>query len=350
MSVSPDRPNRCWSSPPVAFYAIGLGLLLLYLIRDVITIVFVAWIIAAAIRPLADRLSRIPRALAILIPYLLLLALLVTLGYLVVPPFVAEFRTLGTNLPAYVERTQTTLHGIEAWLESYGVPNPLTEQAAAIASWSQSAAGFLVRLPIAALNVVIGTFATIAIGFYWLLHRDETVESLCTWLWPSKAERARAIFDRAESQMGAYVRGLLILGVAVGGVTLVGLLILRVPYAVVLAVLAGVLELLPTMGPILASIPAILVALTISPLLALGVAVLCFGIQQLENYILVPRIHQHAVGLPPLAILVAVLIGSTLAGLTGAILAVPVAALIALAVEESRRPEPGEELRMKNEE
>lgn len=323
----------------VAFYAIGLALLFLYLIREIITIAFVAWIIAAAVRPAADKLDRrLPRALAIFIPYLALLGFVVVIGLLVVPPFVAEFRALGTSLPTYVDQAQSTIHGIEAWIESYGVPNPLREQAAEFSRWAQQAAMFLVRLPFLALNALVGTFAVIAIGFYWLLNREQTVTWLCELLRPGAPARARALFDLAEAQMGAYVRGLLILGVTIGVVTLVGLLALRVPYAVVLAVVAGILELLPTIGPIISSIPAILAALTISPVLAIGVAVMYFAVQQLENYVLVPRVHHESVGLPALAILLAVLIGSTIGGLAGAILAVPVAALIALLLEDIRRP------------
>lgn len=318
-----------------AFYGVGLALVVLYLIRDVITLIFIAWIIAAALRPPVDWLQRwMPRGLAILIPYLTLLSGIGLLGFLIVPPFIAEFRSLAVNIPDYVARGQSTLSGVDEWLRSHGVPSPIGEQAAQLSRGLEQAALFLIRLPLAAFSVVIGTFATVAIGFYWLLSRDQSVDWLCRTLRPGNPQRAKHIFNQAELQMGSYVRGLVFLGIVIGVVTLVGLFVLRVPYAVVFAVIAGVLELLPTIGPILSAIPPILAALTISPLLALGVALLYLAIQQLENYVLVPRVHEQSVGLPPLVILLAVLIGSTIGGIVGAILAVPVAALIALLVEE----------------
>jgi predicted PurR-regulated permease PerM len=226
------------------------------------------------------------------------------------------------------------LAGVDAWLQANGIPGTVEDQVAQAARGLNQFAVFLIRLPLTAFSVILGTFATVAIGYYWLLSREEAVDWLCRTLRRGNPERARVLFDRAEFQMGSYVRGLVFLGVVIGMMTLIGLLVLRVPYAVVFAVIAGVLELLPTIGPIISAIPAVLAALTVSPVLALGVMLMYFAIQQLENYILVPRVHEQSVGLPPLVILLAVLVGSTIGGVTGAILAVPVAALIALIIED----------------
>jgi predicted PurR-regulated permease PerM len=319
----------------LAFYGIGLALVAIYLIRDVLTLLFVAWIIAAALRPAVDWLDRwMPRGVAILIPYLGLIGSLVAFGYLIVPPFIGEFRDLSVSLPKYLAQVQAAMTGVDDWLRANGIPGALEDQVAQAARSLNQVAVLLIRLPVAAFSVILGTFATVAIGYYWLLSHEAAVGWLCRTLRPGNPERARIVFDRAELQMGSYVRGLVFLGFVIGLLTLVGLFVLRVPYAVVFAVIAGVLELLPTIGPILSAIPAVLAALTISPVLALGVALMYLAIQQLENYILVPRVHEQSVGLPPLVILLAVLVGSTIGGIPGAILAVPVAALIALIIEE----------------
>jgi predicted PurR-regulated permease PerM len=319
----------------IAFYAIGLGLVVLYLIREVITLLFIAWIIAAALRPAVDWLDRwMPRGVAILIPYLGFVGTVAAFVYLIVPPFIGEFRELSISLPGYMDQAQAALTVFDDWLRANGIPGTLEDQVAQAARGLNQAAVYLIRLPLAAFSVILGTFATVAIGYYWLLSREQAVEWLCCALRPGNPESARIVFNRAELQMGSYVRGLVFLGFVIGIFSLIGLLILRVPYAVVFAVIAGVLELLPTIGPILSAIPAVLAALTISPLLGVGVALLYLAIQQLENYILVPRVHEQSVGLPPLVILLSVLVGSTIGGITGAILAVPVAALIALVMEE----------------
>jgi predicted PurR-regulated permease PerM len=277
-----------------------------------------------------------PRGLAILLPYLALLGSLGLLGFLVIPPVISEVSALSTNLPRYVDGIQKTLSIMDSWLQENGVPSPVGQQTAQISQALQQAALLLIRLPILALNAVLGVFAVLAIGFYWLLSRDASVDWIARVVRPNDPQRIRRVFDRAESQMGSYVRGLIFLSLVIGGVTLVGLLVLRLPYAIVLSVVAGVLEMLPTIGPILSAVPAVLIALSYSPLLAVGVALLYLGIQQLENYILVPRVHQQSVGLPPLIILLAVFIGSTVGGIVGAILAVPVAALLSLLIDELR--------------
>jgi len=126
-----------------------------------------------------------------------------------------------------------------------------------------------------------------------------------------------------EDKLGAWLRGQIVLSLAIGVITWFVLTILGIPFALPLAILAGFLEIIPTIGPIIAAIPAVIVAFAISPFMGLVVMLAYVGIQVAENNILVPKIMQKAVGLNPVVILVAILIGANLMGIIGALLSIP---------------------------
>lgn len=144
----------------------------------------------------------------------------------------------------------------------------------------------------------------------------------------------RKMMIKIEEKLGAWLRGQLFLSIIIGLVSYIGLLIFNIPYALPLALLAGVMEIIPVIGPIISAIPAVLIALTISPILALGVAAMYFVIQQLENHLIVPQVMKRAVGLNPLVVILAIAIGSRILGFAGALLAVPLAVVIQIIAAE----------------
>ena len=135
---------------------------------------------------------------------------------------------------------------------------------------------------------------------------------------------------RMQEKLGAWLRGQIILMIVVGVLTYIGLLILGVKYALVLAIFAGIAEIVPYAGPIIAAVPAIGIGLTMSPFKGMIVALLYFGIQQIENAVLTPKIMQKSVGLNPVVSLFALMVGFKFAGLVGALLAIPVATIVAV--------------------
>ena len=142
------------------------------------------------------------------------------------------------------------------------------------------------------------------------------------------------LFDRVKQRLGLWLRGQLLLGAVVAVLSYVGLLLLHVKFALVLALLAGVTELIPVIGPFIGAVPAVLVAASDHALLGLWVALLYVGIQQLENHLLVPRIMAEATGLNPIAVIVAILAAAKLAGIVGVLLAVPAAIIVKVLVDE----------------
>ena len=142
------------------------------------------------------------------------------------------------------------------------------------------------------------------------------------------------VVAKVENGLGRWVRGQLILSLIVGVLTYIGLTILGIPFALPLALIAGIFEIIPIIGPIIASIPAILVGLTIAPFLGLAVASLFLIIQQLENNLIVPMVMSKVIGLQPPVVIVALLIGVKLAGIGGAFLAVPILVVVKIVVKE----------------
>lgn len=326
-----------------AFWGIALGLYFLYAVRDVLMILFIAWIVAAGLRPGVEQMERrMPRAAAVLLVYLAFFSGLGLLGWLIVPPLVVQTADLISRAPVFIQQAQQLVAAVQDRLAVLGLRLDLAQQLASLASYAGQAAQAAINVPIVAARILFDAVAVLVVGFYWLTTRERAIGWLAEVFWPRNPEEGRSLIERAEDQLGAYVRGLAVLALSVGGATLIGLLLLGVPYAVPLAVLAGVLELLPIIGPIIAAVPGIIIAALRAPLLGLGAVVLYIAIQQLENYVLVPKVHEKAIGLQPLVVLVAVLLGSSLAGISGAIVAVPVAALVALIIEEvrQRRPAP----------
>ncbi|MCC7103567.1 MAG: AI-2E family transporter [Chloroflexi bacterium] len=318
-------------------YGIGFGAYFVYTVRGVLLVLFVAWLVATALdTPVAWLSRRLPRGLAILVCYVVLILAMVGLGSLVLPPLIAQSRDLLFDFPTYADHAESFLGGWQAWLHEHGVDVDWRQEALRLTQYADEALLAVFRLPLAAFSAALSALAVLVLALYWLLERDTALAWLIDLFWPNCPERAARLLTRAETRLGAYVRGLAVLALAVGAATYVGLLVLRVPYALPLAVIAGLLALLPTIGPIISAIPAVIIAATQSPTLALLTAGLYLLVQQLENYLLVPRIHQAAVGLNPLAVLIAVLCGAAFAGIAGAILAVPVAALLGLAANEVR--------------
>lgn len=160
------------------------------------------------------------------------------------------------------------------------------------------------------------------------------LESRIASLFVGREERVRKLITNIQEKLGSWFRGQLFLSAVIGGLSFIGLTILDIPYAIPLALMAGIMEVVPVIGPIISSFPAILVALTISPILGLIVGVMYFVIQQLENHLIVPQVMKKAVGLNPLVVILTIAVGSRLLGFAGALLAVPIAVVIQILVTE----------------
>ncbi len=301
------------------------ALLMLWLLARPPTLLLIAIIIAQALTPIVARLDRwISRGIAVVLVYLALLLLAGGLGWLVIPPLVAEARILVENAPMLVDQSRAWLNGIDA------------ASADRVAAAAQSAVNrfsdVILSLPFVLFSSVIDVVLIVFMSIYWLIATPALSRFALSLFPPEHRQRAGSVLGAMGQTMGGYVRATAINGLIIGVMTYVGLLVIGVEYMLVLAVLAGLGEFLPVIGPILAATPATAVAALESPQQAVIVTVFFIALQQLESNLLVPIIMRSQADVPPLLSLFALLGGSTLAGILGAVVAIPLAGALRVLV------------------
>jgi predicted PurR-regulated permease PerM len=295
-------------------------------LSHVIVLIVFGIVIAFALAPIVERIGRrTGRSIAVLLTALI--ALIAVVGALVAlaVPLVRETAELAREVPRVVAMASSNEPINVAGIEISGEVRQRigAELGARVGDWSQEAAR-------AALRVGAGIFdflIVFVLGIYFLA----SAPAVRRWVDGIVPTKQRAEFRRIELEaarlFGRYIRGQLLLGLIIGTVSAIAYLVLGVPYAVFLGVLAGILELVPIAGPIVAGAVAALVSLTEPFPLVIWVVLAATAIQQLENHLLVPRIAGNAVGLHPIAALLAVLVGVEVAGVVGALFAVPLTGL-----------------------
>lgn len=286
-----------------------LGLWLLYFIRDVLFLLFIAFILMSALRPLVVRLERfkIPRVISILLIYVLAFVFFGLAFAGIIPSLLSQTSRLITAMPTFLTKVAPTL-GIDLKL--------LTAQIAPISE-------NIVNITLGIFNNILTTLTILILTFYFLLERRHTERYLVEFMGEEAAQKIVSLGILIEQRLGAWVAGELLLMTIIGIFSYIGLTLLHVDYALPLAIFAGLLEAVPMIGPIISAIPAILVALSSSPVLAFSVTALYVIIQQVENNAIVPFVMKKSVGISPVLTIVALLVGGRLAGIVGAILAVP---------------------------
>lgn len=320
------------------FFAFALGLLFLFTIRSIIFYVFFAVIVAAALRPPVQMLSRrCPYCLALAAVYLSILGVLVLTLVLVIPIIVAEVANLIVSLPQLIESAQPAIDAFAAFSNRFGAVFDLSGQIGNLLGQTTSLAPNVIALPGKVFDTYLSIFSVIALSFYWLLARDQIIEWMVAFLPRERRGPVLEFVELTERRLGAYVSGLLLVSAVVGVMTFIGLSLLGVRFALLLALFAAGLEVIPIMGPIFAAVPIVLVAASQSLLLGGITLVFFIIIQQLEGYVIMPIVQERAIRLNPFVILLAILIGATLAGITGALLAIPIALTLSTVLDELRK-------------
>lgn len=299
-----------------------LGLRLLFEVRQILLLLFISFVLISSLNPLVDGLERIkiPRPIGIFLIYLAIIATIALIIVGVAPLVVAQTITFSQRLPDILHQFQALGLGRESVSTQLGQ------------LWS---------VPLDLLKVTVDLFSNLlnfvvvaAITFYLLLERKNLDQTLLNFFGPEGQRHAKRIVELLERKLGGWVRGEFILMTTVGLFSYVGFKFLGIEFALPLAVLAGVLEIVPNIGPIIAAVVAVIGALSISPVVALAVLAWAFIIQQVEAHILVPKIMQSATGVHPVVSIVALLVGLKLAGTSGAILAIPLVLVLDVALKE----------------
>lgn len=312
------------------------ALYLVYQVRNVIGLLFVAVFFALAIAPAVNWLDahRVPRWLAILLVYLGIASAIFGIGLLVVPPMVEGIDDLSNDLPGYVDdlRENETFREYD---DRYEITDKLTQQAEELPSKLGDAAGTLRDVTVGVFSRFVQLFSILVITFFLLMEGNRIVEFGYRQLSPQRQARARTIAADVSSAISGYVFGAFVISTLNGIVSYTTLTILDIPFAVPLAILMAFFGLVPLVG---ATIGGILVGIVVafvsfpSGLIA-WVAVLVLY-QQVENNLIQPLVYGRAVQVHPLVILIAVLLGASLLGILGALVAIPASAAIQSVVRD----------------
>ncbi len=310
---------------------IGLLLWFLWVIRDVLLLFLIAVIIASAIDPVADFLQkrRIPRVLSVLFVYVLFLGTIALVGFLLVPPMTEQFNQI-RNQDVY--ETFTSKIGVYRESLSHSsigrsIDNSLKEIA-------NNLGGTLFQTTKGVLTGIVSIITVLVISFY-LAIEENGMKNFVKHLAPYKYQAyITRLVNKIQLKMGAWVLGQLILSAVIFGLVFIGLVILKVKFALVLALLAGLFEIVPYIGPFISGAVAIFFAFLQSPALALAVLILWIVTQQLEGHVIVPIVMSRSVGLNPVLIILGILIGGTLGGLVGTLIAIPVISGISVFIED----------------
>lgn len=311
-----------WSIAKIVL--IVLGIWFLYLIRDVIFIVFVASLLATIITPAVNYLEKrkFPRWAGVLIIYLCIVLVLVLVGLAIIPAVIEQGGLLISQFPELLKSLLDKV-SIESRAE-------FTDLFSNWLSKSTLSGKTVFSLLGTVAGQTISFFMILVIAFYLSIKR-RVVRSFLDSIIPSKyQEFLQHFFSSTQKEIGAWARGVLLLILFVGVMSYIGLSILGVKYALTLAVIASLTELIPYVGAALGVIPAAAIAFTQSPTLGLLVIILYLIIQQIESVLLSPYVMHRVVGIDPLVVILALLIGGKLAGPAGMILAVPTATILSI--------------------
>jgi predicted PurR-regulated permease PerM len=301
---------------------------------------FVAILVSVAVRPLVARLERAlgGRLLAAAIVHVLVVGAIVAVAFTALPVVLEQVRALLDDLPGHYRGLREALLGADAdTLRRIGRALPRALDLRAATPTADAVPAALATLRSALWLALTGT-AVLVMSFYATLDGELVVRSLIALIPLERRGAARGFLDEAGARLAGFIRGQLIVCAAVGALALVAYELIGLPNALALAVLAGVLEAVPVIGPVLGAIPAGIVALAIDPTLALWVAASTVVIQVAENAFLVPRVMDKAVGVNPIVTILAVTGFGSVLGVVGGLLAIPLAALIQLVLDRTVMP------------
>lgn len=310
-----------------------LLLIFLYVIRDVLAVVLVSVIIVAAMSPLVARLSklRIPRSVSVLAIYLVFFGFLGLLVSLIVPQVASQIRDIAQDAPQFVERASEIFGRLPQHENiARGIETSLKNVSENLAESTTNVLGAIFKI----FGEIV-TFFVILVLVLYISVAEGGIKAFFKSITPKAyEEKVKRIMEKVQVKIGHWVRGEALLMLAVGILVFVGLKILGIKYALTLAVIAGLLEIVPVMGPLISSIPAIIIGFAQSPILGLLAAILYIVVQQAENHLLVPTVMGKTTGIPPVVVIISLLIGAKLLGILGILLAVPVAVILSVFVEE----------------
>jgi predicted PurR-regulated permease PerM len=322
--------------------AVGCACFLVWRVQEVLFLLMLAILLATAIEPLVKILRRGPfsRGAGVLAIYTLIIVLIGLPTYALMPSVLAEAAAFTTSLPDRLEQLRPYADGLHPALLAGMASRALDSVVQAVQAPQQPAQEQIVQAGTTLGHTLLSFVTVFVLAYYWLVERASLKRVILRAVPARQARGVNTVWLEVEEKLGGWVRGQLILMLAIGVMASLGYALLGLPNPVLLGVVAGLLEIVPMIGPFIAFAPAVLVALAVAdPGRALLVAGYALIIQQIETNVLVPRVMGRTVGISPLTVLVGILIGAALAGLPGAFLAVPLAGALQVILAHMLRSE-----------
>ena len=321
--------------------AIGVALVagviaLVFAAGKVLLLVFVAVILASGLQPVIGWIrahSPIGRGPAILVVYGLFLAIVVGMALVVLPAAIAQFERTLSSLPPFFDRARTWAAEIRPSGLGRGITALIDGAAALIRPTGAPSSGQVVQVGLTVAEALTSILTLLTVVYFWLTEHARLQRYALAFVRQGRRTRVRSVWNQAEARLGMWVRAQLILMGAIGLSIAIAYTLLGVPSAVLLGLVAALAEGIPIVGPLLGAIPAVILAATVSPQLAVEVAGVYIVLQIIEGNVLVPLVMRNTVRISPFLVILSILVGAAAGGFIGALLAVPIAAMGEVVIE-----------------
>ncbi len=329
--------NRRMLTTVLTVTGVAIAVAALWAARDALMLIYVSALIAMGFSPLVrlierpERRSRIPRWLAILAIYMAIISVFALIGLLVVPPLVAQATEFWAQLPANFNRFQTFLISKKLMVHRVTLEEAVQN---APAGTGGNAVGTVLIAISSLIGGVFGLITILILSFYLMLEAETMFAYFMRFVPIARRGDVAGAAREAVLKVSAWLRAQFVLAGMMGSFAAVGLGIMGVPYFYVVAAIAAIGETIPIVGPVIGGITAVAVSLTVSTQLAVSAGIFFLVLHQLEANILVPKIMERRVGVSPVAVMAALLVGGALWGLVGAILAIPTVAVLSIVVDQ----------------
>ena len=336
----------------------------LYSMLHILLLLFIAILLGTAIEPVVNWLRRGPfnRSTGILIVYTGLFIMIALIGWLTLPVILQQVGELGNSLKLTSQQMEDEVskwdpgvirqqgllfsQALEAIGTQFGQPEPPPTNLPTDGEAAEQTVAAAAQTAVVLAEIFFAFITIFVVAFYWLSERTLIKRAIMSWLPASRANRVRRVWDDIEVKVGGWVRGQLFLMAIVGALSAVGYFVMGIQYWPALALFIAIAEAIPLVGPYIGTAPAILVALT-QPgggfEKALMVVAFAIILQTVEGNVLVPRVMKNSVGISPLTVIMSILFGATLAGLAGALVAVPLAGALQVVVADLKAARESEE-------
>lgn len=311
----------------VTLLAVGLGAFVLWQLRDLLFLVVLGILFATAIEPAVERLRRGPftRGSGTLAVFVLIVLAIAVPAYFLFPTVAAQAKNATNGLPERVAALRPYADGLPEGFPREAASNAIDYAANVVKTPEAPRDEAVAAAGSTAFNGLIGVMTVFVVAFYWTIERAKFRKTLREAT-PMRARDVNVVWVEIEERLGGWVRGQLMLVAVIGTVAAIGYSVIGLPAPLLLAIFAGLGELVPVLGPFMGFAPAVVMALTVSPATALITLAFALVVQQVEGYVLVPKLVGESTGVSPLTVLVGILAGYGLLGAPGALLAVPVSA------------------------